>query len=199
MAIQAWETEAQAIQFMEQTMEEEAFEQAVCLLSQAERIGTSGCGHSGIACQHMAHLMCCIDRPARFLSPSEAVHGAMGFLQKDDVLLLASRGGKTEELMPLLSVAKGKGVIVLTVTENRSSPLAAEADLVLPIRVLREADPYNTQGTTSFLVMNALFDALQAAIIEKISYPKENFVINHPGGAVGKQLRVSHGIEGKGK
>ena len=79
------------------------------MLAKAERIGCSGCGHSGIACAHFAHLLCCIERPARFLSPSDAVHGGLGFLQKEDVLVVASRGGKTEELLPIEQIAGKKG------------------------------------------------------------------------------------------
>ena len=66
--------------------------------------------------------MCCIQRPARFLSPAEAVHGAMGFLQAGDVLLLASRGGKTEELLPMLRVAQAQGAGLIAVTEGRRFP-----------------------------------------------------------------------------
>ena len=68
----------------------------------------AGCGHSGIVCQHFAHLMCCIERPARFISPAEAVHGATGFLKKGDVMVFASRGGKTKELLPILDICKKK-------------------------------------------------------------------------------------------
>ena len=71
------------------------FEKAVKLLAEAPKIGASGCGHSGIACRDFAHLMCCIERPARFISPAEAVHGATGFLEKGDAMLFLSRGGKT--------------------------------------------------------------------------------------------------------
>lgn len=139
---------------------------------------------------HFAHLMCCIERPARFLSPSEAVHGATGYLQRGDVMLLASRGGKTAELLPILSICRQKGVFVIAVTENLSSPLAAGADVVLPLTVTRETDRDNCQGTTSFVVLCALFDALQAALIEATDYRSEQFALIHPGGAVGERLHA---------
>ena len=91
----AYDIEQVCIGEMKSHIDPEQFSKAVDLLSAAPRIGTSGCGHSGIICQHMAHLMCCIERPARFISPAEAVHGATGFLQKGDVMIFASRGGKT--------------------------------------------------------------------------------------------------------
>lgn len=95
----AFDIEAQCITEMKAHVDVEQFSKAVEFLSSAPRIGAAGCGHSGIICQHFAHLMCCIERPARFISPAEAVHGATGFLQKGDVMVFASRGGKTKELL----------------------------------------------------------------------------------------------------
>ena len=83
-AYAAYDIEAECINEMKDFFDSEAYAKAVELLSNAPRIGTCGCGHSGIICQHMAHLMCCIERPARFISPAEAVHGATGYLQKGD-------------------------------------------------------------------------------------------------------------------
>ena len=147
----AYEIEYECIKNMLEYFDDEAFSNAVELLKNAERIGSCGCGHSGIICQHFAHLMCCIERPARFISPAEAIHGATGFLQKGDVMLLASRGGATKELFPILDICKAKGVSVITVTENLNSPLAQGADVVLKQFVNRETDKYNMQGTTTYI------------------------------------------------
>ena len=105
----AYEIEYECIKAMLDYLDDEAFAKAVELLKNAPRIGASGCGHSGIICQHFAHLMCCIEQPAKFLSPAEAVHGGMGFLQEGDVMVFASRGGKTKELLPILDICKRKG------------------------------------------------------------------------------------------
>jgi len=164
------------------------FARAVDVLAGTQRIASSGCGHSGIACQHFAHLMCCMERPARFISPAEAVHGGLGFIQKGDVMLLASRGGKTEELIPVLMICKEKGVTVIVVTENLKSYLAAHADIVLAMHVNRETDKFNSQGTTSFTAMCIIFDALQSALIEETGFRNEQFARIHPGGAVGERL-----------
>lgn len=180
--------EADSVRQMEAYFNEEAFQKAVDLLAAAPRIGAAGCGHSGIACQHFAHLMCCIERPARFLSPAEAVHGATGFLQKGDVMLLASRGGKTGELLPILDICRARGVSVITVTENLESPLAKGADVVIKQYVNRETDKFNSQGTTSTTALCVLFHALQAALIEQTEYAESHFAQIHPGGAVGERL-----------
>lgn len=189
----AFSTEAATLEKTAAAMDWEAFARAVKVLRDTPRIGASGCGHTGIAMQHFAHLMCCIERPARFISPAEAVHGATGFLQKGDVLMLASRGGKTSELLPILDIARGKGVTVITLTENLSSTLAVGADIVLPIAVTRETDKYNSQGTSSFAAMNAVCDALQAALIEETHFEIGRFAVIHPGGAVGERLNRSDG------
>lgn len=191
----AWRIEAGEINKIEAYMDYEAMERAVCLLAGAKRIAASGCGHTGIACRHLAHLMCCIERPARFISPSEGNHGGLGFLEEGDVLVLASRGGRTEELLPMLLAAIRKRVHVIAVTENPDSDLGRGAEVVLPIHIERETDPFNSQGTTSFVVMSALFDALQAAVMERTGYKEEQFARNHPGGAVGEQLKRKLGFE----
>ena len=184
----AYEIERECIEKMASYFDEDVYSRAVELLKNAPRIGASGCGHSGIICQHFAHLMCCIDQPARFISPAEAVHGATGFLQAGDVMVFASRGGKTKELLPILDICKKKGVHVITITENLESPLALGADVVIKQYVNRETDKYNCQGTTSSTALCMIFHVLQTALIEETGFQNEQFAVVHPGGAVGERL-----------
>ena len=188
MAKQAYDIESACIAEMKEVFDEEAYAKAVEMLIAAPRIGSCGCGHSGIICQHFAHLMCCIDQPARFISPAEAVHGATGFLEAGDVMVFASRGGKTKELLPILDICKKKGVKVIAVTENLESPLALGADVVLKMHINRETDKYNCQGTTSSTVLCMIFHVLQTMMIEETNYQVEQFAVVHPGGAVGERL-----------
>ena len=187
-AKEAYDIEAACINEMKEFFNDEAFSKAVELLCAAERIGASGCGHSGIICQHFAHLMCCVEQPAKFISPAEAVHGGTGYLQKGDVMIFASRGGSTKELFPIADICKAKGVSIITITENLESPLAKLADVVLKQHVNRETDKYNMQGTTSTTALCMIFHALQAAVVEQTDYQKESFALVHPGGAVGERL-----------
>ena len=189
-AREAFRIESEAILSALEHIPEESFMKAVDVLKSAPRIAASGCGHSGIACRHFAHLMCCIELPARFISPAEAVHGASGYLKAGDVMLLASRGGKTGELLPIMDICKKKGVTIISITENLTSPLALGADIVIPMSITRETDRYNSQGTTSFTVLSAIFDALQTALIEATGYQNESFALIHPGGAVGARLNA---------
>ena len=90
--------------------------------------------------------------------------------------------------MPIADIARGKGVTVIGVTENLESPLAQKSDIVLAMAVTRECDKYNCQGTTSFAVTSAIFDALQTAVLDYTDFKNEKFAVIHPGGAVGKRL-----------
>ena len=184
----AYRIESECIAEMLNHFDEDIYGKAVDLLKNATRIGTCGCGHSGIICQHFAHLLCCIDQPARFISPAEAVHGATGFLQEGDVMVFASRGGKTKELLPILDICKKKGVKVISITENMESPLAEGADVVIKQYVNRETDKYNCQGTTSSTSLAVIFHVLQTALIEETDFQNEQFATIHPGGAVGERL-----------
>ena len=187
-ALAAYEIERDCIDKMRDYFNETEFSKAVEILAAAPRIAASGCGHSGIICRHFAHLMCCIERPARFISPAEAVHGATGFLQEGDVMVFASRGGKTKELLPIMEICKRKGVKIITVTENTESELAKGADGVLKQYVNRETDKYNSQGTTSSTALCMIFHTLQTALIEETNYKNEQFALIHPGGAVGARI-----------
>lgn len=187
-ALAAFTIESDSILATRDAMDTDAFSRAVEALCKAPRIGTAGCGHSGIACMHFAHSLCCVERPARFISPAEAVHGATGFIQEGDVMVWASRGGKTDELFKILEICREKKATVIGVTENLVSPLAKLSDIVIPMKVTEETDRYNSQGTSSFTALSAVFDALQTAIIEETGYRNEQFALIHPGGAVGKRL-----------
>ncbi|MBR6270594.1 MAG: SIS domain-containing protein [Lachnospiraceae bacterium] len=188
MALAAFDTEAECLTALKGVIDRDSFSAAVELLKGADRIGASGCGHSGIACMHFAHLMCCAERPAKFISPAEAVHGGMGFLKKGDVMLLLSRGGGTSELIPIADICEKKGVRIITITENTDSELARRADVLIKFLVNNETDKYNVQGTTSTTAACVIFHALQAALMEETGYEKEDFALIHPGGAVGKRL-----------
>lgn len=188
MAKAAYLIEKECIEGLLEHFDEEAYSKAVELLINAPRIGATGCGHSGIICQHFCHLMCCVEQPARFISPAEAVHGATGYLQEGDVCVFASRGGKTGELLPILDICKAKGVKIIAITENLDSPMAKAADVVLKQYVNRETDKYNCQGTTSSTALAMIFHVLQTIIMEETDYQNEKFALVHPGGAVGERL-----------
>lgn len=183
-----YEIESKAVARAYRAIDMQQFDTAVRRLLHAQRIAACGCGHSGFSCMHFVHLMCCIERPARFLYPSEALHGGIGFLLSGDVMLLCSIAGRTSELLAVEEVCRRKRVHVIAVTEDISSPLARRADTVLRLAITHEADKFESQGTTSFTVANVLFDALQNALIDKVGFTQAQYALDHPGGAIGEQL-----------
>jgi len=187
-ALDSMKIEAKAVSDILDYFDKDSFAQAVEYLKNAGHICTCASGSSGIAAKKFAHTLCCIEQSAQFLPPSEAVHGGMGALKKGDVLVMISRGGKTDELIPIAQVCNKKGAILITITENEDSILAQLADVVLPMKIERESDKYNVQATASFVMTIALCDALICALIEETGYTKEMFGLIHPGGAVGKRL-----------
>ena len=188
MARQSLEIEANAVKDVLEKMDWVAFQQATEALSKCDKIITCASGSSGIAAKKFAHTLCCIERPAQFLPPCEAMHGGLGAVQKGNVVVLVSRGGKTAELLPVLDVSIKKGATVIGVTENMDSPIAKQSDIVLPMHIEKESDKYNMQATSSYIATIALFDALICAVMEKTDYKKEQFALIHPGGAVGERL-----------
>ncbi len=187
-AIESLEIETKAVADVLATLDKDAFAAAVDMLAKADRIITSASGSSGVAAKKFAHTLCCVERPAQFLPPCEAMHGGLGAVQKGNVVVLVSRGGKTAELLPVLSVALEKEAKIIGVTENMDSPIAKHSDVVLPMHIEKESDKYNMQATASFVATIALFDALICAVMEETDYQKEQFALIHPGGAVGERL-----------
>lgn len=169
---------------------EKSFSKIVSALKISQRIMTSGCGNSGIACKKLAHTLCCIEINAAFMPPSEAVHGGTGGLKKGDCFIMLSRGGKSSELLPIAEICNKKGIILILFTEKIDSPLAKKADIVMRFYIERESDKHNYMATTSIIIPLMLFDALIAALIEETNYKREQFGLIHPGGAVGEMLKT---------
>lgn len=187
-ALLSVEREREAVENALSRISEEDFLRAVDLLANCPRIMTSASGSSGIAAKKFAHSLCCIERGAMFMPPCEAVHGGMGGIKREDVMVMVSRGGKTSELLPLIDVVTKKGASLIAITENPDSPLAKAASVVLLMNVGKESDPLGLMATSSYVQTIAIFDALLAALIEETGYTAEQFGLIHPGGAVGEHI-----------
>jgi KpsF/GutQ family protein len=188
-ARQVWSTGASELARLERTVDPEAFSRVVELLAETRgRIAVAGVGTSAAAARKIAHSLCCIERPAFFLSPGDAVHGGLGAVQPGDVAILVSKGGGTEEILALLPALHTKRATVVGVTEREDSPLARGSDLLLRIRIEREADPFDMLATTSTMAVTAVFDAACIALMEVTGYTREQFAVIHPAGAVGGRL-----------
>ena len=183
-------TEAEAIARLPLTLERRAVARCVAVLDRCRgRIITIGAGTSAAAARKVAHSLCCIERPAFFLSPADAPHGALGVVAKGDVAILFSKGGRTGEVNRILAPLRAKGAYLVAVTGNARSPLARASDLVLRVGVQREADPFDLLATASTLAVIAVFDAICVALMSRRRYTRDRFAVIHPGGAVGERLR----------
>lgn len=180
--------EKKALELLEPNMDRAVWEKTLDWLKNSPLTVTSACGSSGFAAKKFAHSLCCVERPAKFVSPSEAVHGGMGALPRGGVLVLVTKGGKTDELLPLIPIARKKQARLIVVTACPDAPVAAAADAVLLLPDLPESDQYNMMSTASFAATTAIFDALMVGLMEETGYTPEDFALIHPGGAVGKRI-----------
>jgi D-arabinose 5-phosphate isomerase GutQ len=180
--------ERRALDVLYETMDEGEFLKTLEFFLNSSLVVLSACGSSGFAAKKFAHSLCCVECPAKFVPPSEAVHGGMGALKRDNLLILVSKGGKTDELIPLVSISKSKGARIAIVTANRDSELAKSADAVLLLPDVPESDVYGVMSTASFAATIAIFDALMMGIMEEKNYALSDFALIHPGGAVGKKI-----------
>jgi KpsF/GutQ family protein len=188
-ALHVWKVGSEELTRLESTVDREAFGRLVETIGNSKgRTAVAGVGTSGEAAKKIAHSLCCIERPAYFLSPGDAVHGALGAVQEGDVVILISKGGGTKEITNLIPSLKAKKAFIVGVTEKEGSVLGTACDLLFKIRIGREADEFNMLATTSTMAVIAAFDAVCIALMSYTKYTREQFAIIHPSGAVGERL-----------
>jgi arabinose-5-phosphate isomerase len=165
------------------------FEQAVQLLLDCRgRVIVTGMGKSGIICRKIAATFSSTGTSAFFLHPAEAIHGDLGVLRADDVVLAISQSGETDELLRLLETIKRLGARLITVTGVPASTLGKAADVTLDCHVSEEACPLNLVPTASTTAALALGDALAMTLLVAKGFRQEDFANLHPGGRLGKRL-----------
>lgn len=181
--------EADAIGKLTEVLDEKAvLETAKALQNCKGKVILSSCGTSAMAAKKIAHSLCCIEIPALFLSPADAVHGGLGVLQEDDILILISKGGNTQELVNLIPACRTKKAKLIGVSENPDSKIAQAADIYMKVKAEREPCRFNMLATSSTLAVISTFDAICIALMQMTGYTREQFAVIHPGGAVGERL-----------
>jgi len=167
----------------------ESFERAVRLLLDCKgRVIVTGMGKSGIICRKMAATFTSTGTPAFFLHPAEAIHGDLGVLQAQDVIVALSYSGETDELLRLLETIKRLGASLIAITGDCRSTLGQAADVALDCRVSEEACPMNLVPTASTTAALALGDAIAMTLLVAKGFSQEHFASLHPGGKLGKRL-----------
>lgn len=189
-AVDAWAIYSCELAQLSQRIDAATWRQLIARLSGCKgKIAVSGVGTSGIAARKVAHMLACVERPAIYLNATDAAHGDLGFLRSEDLMILISRGGNSEELARLLPTLHAKGVPIISVTENLDSAIARAAQLTIKTGVEKEIDPLNMLATTSIVLVLAIFDAACACLMARNGFDKQTLLAVHPGGNVGKSLR----------
>ena len=167
IARQVLETEANAIRNLMENLPEE-FDRAVDLIAGCSgRVVLTGLGKSGIICRKISATLRSTGTPALFMHPAEAIHGDLGMVTENDLVVAISNSGTTEEILELLAVLRRIGISLIAITSNPESPLATAADLHLDVGVRREACPMNLAPTASTTASLALGDALAMSVSVK--------------------------------
>jgi arabinose-5-phosphate isomerase len=188
IARKVFETEAAAILALVDRLDAR-FERAVELLRECRgRVIVTGMGKSGLICRKIAATLTSIGTPAFFLHPAEAIHGDLGVIQPDDVVLALSYSGETDEILRLLETIRRLGARLVAITGMRSSTLAQAADVALDCSVAEEACPLNLVPTASTTAALAIGDALAMTLLVEKGFRQEDFANLHPGGKLGKRL-----------
>jgi arabinose-5-phosphate isomerase len=152
------------------------------------RVIVSGIGKSGHIARKVAATMASTGTPAYFVHAAEAVHGDLGMIARDDVLIALSNSGENDELLTVVPLVKRQGGKLIAITGNVGSSLAQEADVHLDARVDEEACPLNLAPTASTTAALALGDALAVALLDARGFSADDFARSHPGGALGRKL-----------
>src|SRR4051812_30295646 len=182
--------EREALQGVEERLGD-SFAAAVELIHVAKgRVIVSGSGKSGLIGRKIAATLTSTGTPAAFLHPSDSLHGDLGIVGKDDVAILLSKSGESDEVLELLAHLKGFGVRSIAIVGVLKSSLAHDCDVALDASVREEACPHDLAPTTSTTAALAIGDALAVALLQVKGFQREDFARLHPGGALGRQLIV---------
>ncbi len=166
-----------------------SFEQAVNgLIGCKGRVIVTGMGKAGIIAQKLSATLASTGTPSYWVHPAEAIHGDMGRVVREDLVIALSNSGETEELTRLLPVIKRIGSRLVVLTGNPRSTLAKHSDVVLDVSVKREACSLNLAPTTSTTAMLAMADALAVVVAERKDFQEKDFALLHPGGQLGRRL-----------
>lgn len=188
LARQVLLTEAEAVRALADRLDE-SFDRAVELLLHCRgRAVTTGVGKSGAIARKLAGILSSTGTPALFLHPAEGVHGDLGAVTAQDVVILLSYSGESDEIINILPVVKRIGARSIGITRARESSLASQCDVVLDVTVDREACPLGLAPTSSTTAMLALGDALALAVMQERRFTRDDFALFHPAGALGRRL-----------
>jgi arabinose-5-phosphate isomerase len=158
------------------------------ILRSKGRVVITGVGKSAIVANKIVATLNSTGTPALFMHAADAIHGDLGMIQEEDIVICISKSGNTPEIKVLVPLLKKLGSVLVALVSNKNSYLAEEADFVLDATIGEEACPHNLAPTTSTTAHMALGDALAVCLLEARGFTSDDFARYHPGGSLGKQL-----------
>ncbi|RXZ45633.1 KpsF/GutQ family sugar-phosphate isomerase [Crenobacter cavernae] len=182
--------EAEAISQLAERLDEQFARAVEAILACTGRVVVIGIGKSGHIGRKIAATLASTGTPAFFVHPAEAAHGDLGMITADDVVLMLSNSGESDEVLTLLPALKRKGLTLISLTGRPESTLAREADLHLNAQIEKEACPLGLAPTASTTAALALGDALAVTLLSERGFEPEDFALSHPGGSLGRRLLV---------
>ena len=187
-AHEVFDAEIQCLQDVRNHINETFFEAVNLIYTTSSRVIVTGVGKSAIVAQKIVATFNSTGTPAIFMHAADAIHGDLGIIQENDLILALSKSGDTPEIKVLIPFLKTMGNKIIGMVSNQNSTLAREADVVLYIPVSKEADPNNLAPTSSTTAQMAMGDALAIALLTAKGFSDRDFAKYHPGGNIGKQL-----------
>ncbi len=182
------EIEADAIKKLINRLDKN-FENAVYKLNECHgRIVLTGIGKSGIICKKISGTLSSIGISSFFLHPAEAIHGDIGMVKANDIIIAISNSGETEELIKLLELIKRLGLTIILLTGNSLSTLAKHSDIVIDVSIEKEACPYGITPTSSTTATLAMGDAIAMSLLTLKGFKEEDFLNYHPAGSIGRKI-----------
>ena len=199
-AKEVFRLEAEAVAALAHKLDENFVRAVEALYSCKGRVVVTGMGKAGIIGQKISATLSSLGTPSVWLHSAEAIHGDLGRVTKNDIVIALSNSGETEETKSLVPILKKIGTGIIAITGNRQSTLAKHSDIILDVSVKKEACPLGLAPTSSTTAMLAMGDALAVCLVDKKGFKEKDFALYHPGGALGRKLLLKvEDIMRKGK
>jgi len=182
--------EAEAIANLDKSINRDFVKAVDTIFAAKGRVVLTGMGKSGLIARKIVATLNSTGTAAIYLHPTDALHGDLGMVRKEDVVMIISKSGSTDEIAKLLPMFKRLGVKLIAMSGNPDSSLVKESDIFLNISVKEEACPHDLAPTSSTTATLAMGDALSVTLLQKRGFTAEDFALLHPGGSLGKRLSL---------
>ncbi len=189
-ALRTIRIEKEALDNLERSIDNQFVKAVKTIYNSRGKVIVTGIGKSGQVAHKIASTLSSTGTPAVYLHPADALHGDLGIISQSDVVMAISNSGETSEILSLIPYVKFVGVPLIAITGNERSTLARKSDILLLVKVEREACPLNLAPTASTTATLVLGDALAIALLELRGFTKEKFARLHPGGLLGRKLKL---------